>query len=201
MAAGACVHRSWHLLLFQIANHHWEVHTHPRSGVGRTAEMGKASRQHTMGSRYMIKLSEHRTPLQYTGDGAQHEVTTVLLNLKCSSQLQILWKRIKLVSNVNASWDGMWPSATPGLAAFGQVTHTGMLCTKSSQRLDTNPQEKKCRGKNAEEKNAEEKPPLQPSLLLGANWGTEALLTHRYVQESSRRQAADKSETYMNYSN
>lgn len=60
---------------------------------------------------------------------------------------------------------------------------------------------KKCRGKNAEEKNAEEKPPLQPSLLLGANWGTEALLTHRYVQESSRRQAADKSETYMNYSN
>lgn len=120
--------------------------------------MGKASWQHTMGSRCMIKLSEHRAPLQCMGDGAQHEVTTVLLSLKCSSRLQILWKRTKLVSNVNASWDGMGPSAMPVLAALGQVTHTGMLCTKSSQRLGTNPQEK-----NGEEKRQRKNHPFSPA--------------------------------------
>lgn len=148
--------------------------------------MGKASWQHTMGSRYMIKLSEHRAPLQCMGDGAQHEVTTVLLSLKCSSRLQILWKRTKLVSNVNASWDGMGPSAMPVLAALGQVTHTGMLCTKIFSKTRHKSTGKKWRGKKAEEK-----PPLQPSLLLGANWGTEALLTLRRageLQETGCRQ-------------
>lgn len=85
------------------------------------------------------------------GGGAQHEVTTMLLNLECSNQLQILRKRTKLVSNLKASWDGTRPSAMPVLAALRQVTHTGMLYPKTSQSLGANPQEKirrkKCRGK------------------------------------------------------
>lgn len=49
----------------------------------------------------------------------------------------------------------------------------------------------KSTGKKWRGKNAEEKPPLQPSLLLGGNWGTEALLTLRRageLQETGCRQ-------------